>query len=168
MTKDELWKDDSGVNILLEFLFSLIMVVILFTIMMLVIGNIISSSDRIVLKEEFDIIANDLANRISAFSSEVYLNDHKGSFDSTVVSDKAAYFDLPEPVKGRQYQVDITYDQGSKIGTVKVSYVSDSNVYSIATFPSEIKVEQYSFNSHQGKYEIYYDNDKMIKARNYI
>jgi hypothetical protein len=167
LTKAALLKDDSGVNILLEFIFSLVVMVILFTLMLLFISNIISNSDRTILTEEYDIIANDVANRMSAFSSEVYLNDQKGSYDSTVVENHVVYFDLPEPINNKQYQVEISYT--NKMGTVRVSYVSDSTIYSIATFYSYIPVEDNSFNSHQGRYSIYYKmSDNKIKVENVI
>lgn len=162
-------KDDSGVNILLEYLFSLIVTVILFTILILLIGNIMDVSDHIALKEEYDIISNDVANRISAYSSEVYLNDQRGVYDSTVVSVESTYFDLPEPMSNKQYQVDVDYTPAAgakpEYWTVKVSSTSDSSIYSTATFTSNIDVRTpVSFNSHQGQYRIYYDrtNQQII------
>lgn len=160
-------RDVSGVNITLEYIFSLMIMVILFTIMVLIIGDIQSNSDRIVLKEEFDIISNDLANRISAFSSELYISDRTETYRQVTVSENVLYFDLPELVNGKQYNAIITYDSDLDIGTIKVVSMDNVNIYSTATFYSQIEVQDSSFYSQQGKYSLYYDDtDKEIKVRN--
>lgn len=168
MIKDGLLKDDSGVTIILEFIFSLVVMVILFTIMMLVLGNIIENGNHVALKEEYDIIANDVANRVSAFSSEVYLNDQKGTYESTTIGSQVLYFDLPEPVNGKQYQVDVSYDAGKQTGTVRVSAVADSTIYSTATFRSVKTVAQSSFNSQPERYEMSYDPVTKTVSVGYI
>jgi hypothetical protein len=164
-----LTRDDSGVNITLEYIFSLMIMVILFSMMVLTIGNIQTNSDRIVLKEEFDIISNDLANRISAFSNEVYLSNQTGTNRQVIVNNNIVYFDLPELVQGKQYNVSITYNDTAipYSGTVRVTYMSNVNVYSTATFYSHIPVNNSSFYSQQGKYYIFFEKASgQIKVRN--
>lgn len=155
--------DDSGVNILLEYLFTLIVMVMLFSIMVLTINNVMDISDRIVLKEEFDIISNDVANRISAFSSEIYLNNKMNMNSTTLVDNQRAYFELPELVRGKQYKVDVTYDNSLRYGKVVVSYASNSNIYSSTTFTTMLPVSNTSFYSQQNRYDLYYDrmNNKI-------
>jgi hypothetical protein len=149
--------------------------VIIFSLMIMFIGDIMSSSDRIVLKEEFDIIANDIANRMSAYSSEVYLvnSQTEGAYDSTIVNEGIIYFDLPELVKGKQYRVDVSYND--HMGTIKVTYTANSNVYSTAKFWSDISVEPTTFYSQQGDYKLYLDttapnspSNPLIKVGNNI
>jgi hypothetical protein len=160
-------RDDSGVNITLEYMFSLMVMVILFSMMVLIIGNIQTNSDRIVLKEEFDIISNDVANRISAFSNEVYLSEQTGTNRQVIVDDNMIYFDLPELVQGKQYNVSIIYDPSLNTGTVKVTYMSNVNIFSTASFYSHIAVKNSSFYSQQGKYNIYFNKSSgEIEVRN--
>jgi hypothetical protein len=150
-------ENDDGVNILLEYLFSLTVMVILFSLMVMTIGSIMNNTDRIVLKEEFDIVSNDLSNRITAFSDEILMTQQTGMNVSSTVDDHTAYFDLPELVSGKQYVVEITYDDSLKAGKVKVTYEGNTNVYSIATFNSTVKVKNgVKFYSQQGKYGLYY------------
>jgi hypothetical protein len=159
--KTELPNDDSGVNIILEYLFTLVVMVILFSMMIMTIGNVMDTTDRIVLKEEFDIIANDIANRISAYSSEVYIINGSGTDDCTFVDDHVVYFDLPELVQGKQYQVSIDYDTDENQGTVKVTYEKNVNVYSTAYFTSKIPVNGTApFYSQMGRYGIILDKSK--------
>lgn len=159
-------RDDLGVNITLEYIFSLMVMIILFSMMVLTIGNIQTNSDRIVLKEEFDIIANDLANRISAFSNEVDLSEQTSTNRQIIVNSNMVYFDLPELVQGKQYDVSITYDPSLHTGTVKVTYMSNVNIYSTAMFYSPIPVDERSFYSQQGRYGIFYESGKIVVRNN--
>jgi hypothetical protein len=160
-------KNDNGVNILLEYLFSLMVMVILFSLMIMTIGNVMNNTDRIVLKEEFDIVANDLANRITAFSDEITLTKQTAGINSTTTVDShTVYFDLPELVSGKQYVVDVSYNNTLKSGTVTVTYASNINIYSIATFNTTIPVNSCHFYSQQGKYGIYYLSNNTIDVGN--
>ncbi len=150
-------KDNVGVTALMDYMFMMMITLIIFTIMLLMVQQVLSKSDSIVLKEEFDIISNDVANRLSAFSSEVSLNGQSGDDEKASVGHQAVYFDLPGLVRGKQYNVDVTYDSALKKGTVTVSYVSNSNIMSRATFYSETGISHCNFNSQAGRYRVYYD-----------
>jgi hypothetical protein len=129
--------------------------------------NTTDNADRIVLKEECDIIANDVSNRISTFSSEVSLNDKISSNFITDIQGQVAYVDLPTFGQGKQYKVSITYDNIAHSGEVTVSYASNSNVYSIATFNSTKPVKEGSFYSTTGRYGLYYDGSNEVEMRSY-
>jgi hypothetical protein len=153
-------KNNEGVNILLDLLFMMAITIIVFTVMLLLIQDIQDRSDRIVLREEFDIISNDIANRLSAFSNEIYLNEQAGDDEKADIGDHSAYFDLPELVKGKQYEVKIRHDAGNKY-TVTVTSTSNSDITSSATFysaayDSNINIREVTFNSQPGRYEISY------------
>jgi len=161
------WKDDTGVNIILDYLLTFIITMILFTMMIMIINDVMNISDRIVLKEEFDIISNDIANRVYAFASDVNMSKNMGLNSSVAVLYHTAYFDLPELIQSKQYRVDITYDESTYIGTVVVTYVSNSNVFSTSTFYSLIPVEEAHFYSQQGRYGIFYNSTlAKIQVRN--
>jgi hypothetical protein len=139
----------------------------LFTVLLLIMHNTTDNADRIVLKEECDIIANDVSNRISTFSSEVSLNDKISSNFITDIQGQVAYVDLPTFGQGKQYKVDITYNSGTHAGKVIVSYASDSTVYSVATFNSLVPVEAASFYSTADRYGLYYSGSNKVEMSPY-
>jgi hypothetical protein len=108
-----------------------------------------------------------VANRISAFSNEVYLSEQTGINRQVIVDNNMIYFDLPELVQGKQYNVSIIYDPSLNTGTVKVTYMSNVNIFSTAAFYSHIPVKNSSFYSQQGKYNIYFKKPSgEIEVRN--
>lgn len=161
-------KDDLAANILIEYLLTLAISMALFVILLLIMHNTTDNADRIVMKEECDIIANDIANRISTFSSEVNITDQNGSNSITDIPSQVTYVDLPTLVQGKQYKVAITYDGVAKSGKVLVSYASNSNIYSIATFSSTKTIKEGSFYSTTGRYGLYYDGTtNKVEMRSY-
>jgi hypothetical protein len=153
-------KDDSGVSVMVEYLMTLAITMVLFTIFLLFIQNTLDTTDRIALKEEFDIISNDVASRISAFSSENNLAGQSTSISNTVVDEQKVVFSLPQLVNGKQYNIKVDHPTGTNQGTVTVTYVSNSNIYSTATFYSDLNVKTNpasSFNSQPGQYSLTYD-----------
>jgi hypothetical protein len=154
-------KDDTGVSVMVEYLMTLAITMVLFTIFLLLIQNTLDTTDRIALKEEFDIISNDIASRISAFSSENSLAGQGTSISTTTVNEQKVIFSLPQLVNGKQYNIKIEY-YGDDSGKVIVTYVSNSNIYSEATFYSTVEVEPVSFNSQPGQYSLVYDDSKII------
>jgi hypothetical protein len=160
-------KDDSAVNILIEYILMLVISMTLFTILLLILHNTTATADKIVLTEECDILANDISNRISTFSSEVYLTDSTSTSVSTDIDNQVTYVDLPRLVQGKQYKVDITYNSGTHAGKVIVSYASDSTVYSVATFNSLVPVEAASFYSTADRYGLYYSGSNKVEMSPY-
>jgi len=149
-------KDGDGVSVMVEYLMTLAITMVLFTIFLLYIQNTLDTTDRIALKEEFDIISNDVANRISAFSSENELAGESTLISDTVVDKQKVVFSLPQLVNGKQYNIDVDYDSTNKKGIVTVTYVSNSNIFSKATFYSDVEVNDVSFNSQPGQYSLVY------------
>jgi len=143
---------------MLEYIFTLGITVALFAIVVLMIGNMKTNSDNIAIKEELDIVANDVADRLSAFTSNVYINSQPDVNSSAYIYTQGVYFDLPELVEGKQYNVSISYSSTDKTGTVLVSYVTNTYVNSTATFKASVPVTNTTFNSQPGRYGIYYDN----------
>jgi hypothetical protein len=129
---------------------------LIFAIVVLLIGNMKTNSDSIAIREELDIVANDVADRLSAFTSNVYMNNRSDVNSTAYIHGQGVYFDLPELVEGKQYNVRITCWDNNNTGTVLVSYVSNTYVNSTATFKASVPVENTSFNSQPGRYGIYY------------
>ncbi|BAI60335.1 conserved hypothetical protein [Methanocella paludicola SANAE] len=166
-------KNNEGVNIILEYLLMMVITIIMFSTMVLLLNDIQNRTDRIVLNEEFEIISNDIANRLSTFSSELYLNQHMDDDEKAIIDDQNAgrpdqeiYFDLPELVKGKQYNVKIEHISGN-IYTVTVASTSNSDIVSKTTFSNKaqddlISINEIEFNSQPGKYMISYDKDNKL------
>jgi hypothetical protein len=70
-------------------------------------------------------------------------------------------FSLPQLVKDKQYNIDVDYDSTNKKGTVTVTYVSNSNIFSKANFYSDVEVNDVSFNSQPGQYSLEYSPDAI-------
>jgi hypothetical protein len=149
-------QDENGTNIVLEYIFSLVIASILFTILLMSLQDLTNNTDRVVLKEEFDIISNDIANRITKFSNDVVNN--KYDYASSSITSHEETFDLPELVRGKQYRVNVTYDDSKDLGTIKITYEANVNVYSIATFQSPVFVNTTSFYSSEKDCKISYDS----------
>jgi hypothetical protein len=128
--------------------------VIIFSIMLLLISDISNTTDRIVLKEECSIIANNIANHLSDFSNEIYMTNQTGTNSATLVQGHVIYLDLPEFTQGKQYKVDISDANITTPGNVIVTYVGNSNVYSNASYKAMIKVNKVTFYSTQGRYYV--------------
>jgi hypothetical protein len=154
--------DDSGASMLLEYIFLIIISALLFTMLLMNLGSIMSKSDRIVMDEEVDIAASIVANQLADYSNELYLNDItlRMSDYSSIYSmadtqdDNFRYFNLPKPYSGRQYIIEVQdSNEGLQRGIVKVTYVSDPGVYSVANFnsPVPVKTETIICNSYNMK-----------------
>lgn len=141
-------KDDSGVSILIEYIFTTALAVVLFSMLLMNLGSIMSKSDRIVMGEELDIAASILSNQLSDYSNELQLSNYAQLFSLASTEDSARYFDLPEPYGGKQYIIEVIDDNtvypgdpNKHRGIVKVTYAADPTVYSVATFNSPVPVQ---------------------------
>ena len=67
--------DDSGASILLEYVLTIIISTLLFTVLLMNLGSIMDKSDQIVMGEEMDIAASIVANQLGDYSNELFLND---------------------------------------------------------------------------------------------
>ena len=68
-------KDDSGVSVIIEYIFTTALAVVLFSMLLMNLGSIMSKSDRIVMGEEMDIAASILSNQLSDYSNELQLSN---------------------------------------------------------------------------------------------
>ncbi len=150
-------EDESGVNILLEYIYTLIVTMVLFTIIVLMVANMKGVSDSIAIEEQLDVIANDVADRLSAFTSNVYMNSQQDDSFKAIIAGHSVYFELPQLVEGKQYSINIS--TSGTLGTVVVSYASNSNVKSAATFKALVPVKNATLYSQDGAYGIYYDGN---------
>ncbi len=141
-------KDDSGVSILVEYIFTTAIAAVLFSMLLMNLGSIMTKSDRIVMGEELDIAASILSNQLSDYSNELQLNSYTQLFSLVSTEDSARYFDLPEPYGGKQYIIEVKDDStvypadpDKHRGIIKVTYGLDPTVYSVATFNSPVPVQ---------------------------
>ncbi|WP_148266616.1 DUF7266 family protein [Methanocella arvoryzae] len=133
-------KDDSGTSILIEYILSLTITAILFTILLLLLGNVISTTERVILDEQLGIIAGDIANRLALASTNVYNNQYNDNYYGNLIADYTVILDLPPAVRGDHYLIQINYSDASKTGTVKVAWGSNVDVNRTATFHSDTGV----------------------------
>lgn len=173
-------RDDSGASMLLEYVFTITISALLFTMLLMNLGSIMDKSDRIVMGEEMDIAANIVANQLTDYSNELYLNDitlslppsgYSSLYSMAVTQDASfRYFNLPKPYSGKQYTIEV-WDSGESYigeslqrGIVKVSYVSDPSVYSIANFNSPIPIKPDTIICNSYSMKISYDRNakKMV------
>ncbi|MCD1294741.1 hypothetical protein CUJ83_06980 [Methanocella sp. CWC-04] len=155
-------KDETGVNVVVEYIFTLIIMSVLLTILLMTLNSVISTSDRLVLKEEFDIISNDFAGRITCVSNEIYMNGYTDEHTNTTATGYGLYFELPKLVKGKQYIVNVTYDAATRSGDVIITYEANSGVTSAASFSSVVPVEETFFYSSDAPGHIYYNGSTIV------
>lgn len=138
--------DNSGASVLLEYILTIIISTLLFTVLLMNLGSIMNKSDQIVMGEELDIAASIVANQLGDYSNELFLNDitlHP-NYDSNSIYSMAATqnsyrcFNLPRPYAGRQYSIEVQ-DLGGR-GKVIVTYLSDPGIKSVSTFNSSVPV----------------------------
>jgi hypothetical protein len=154
--------DDAGTNILIEYTLGLCVLAALFVMLILILNQTIRDSNTIVLDEQLGIIANQLSNRISTFSTEVNLSKFNDPYYSTSISDYTESIDLPPIAQGDQYIIEIKYYDDAKIGYVNVSYGLNYNINRSATFQSTIDVDDNKIYYSNGKGTIKYDGTKII------
>lgn len=139
-------KDETGASLLIEYILTIVIAAILFTLLLLNLQAIMTKSDRIVMGEEMDIAASIIANQISDYSNELMLNEYTGDFAAAGYPDVPAItisrgFKVPKPYGERQYIVEVTPDPTGDRGKVKVMYGSDPDLYTIVTYNSQYPIE---------------------------
>lgn len=140
--------DDSGASMLLEYIFTIGISSVLFALILTSLSSTMNTSDRIVMGEEMDITASIIANQLASYSNELQmnditlqLNDYTHLYSVAATQDSVRYFDVPRPYGGKQYSIEVS-DGGPGIqqGIVKVTYLLDQSISSIATFNSPVPV----------------------------
>lgn len=138
-------KDESGASLLIEYVFTIVIAAILFSVLLLNLQSILTKSDQIIMGEELDIAANIIANQLSDYSNELQLNKYTGDYSLAmyplgVTKASARHFDIPRPYSGKQYIVEVSPGTGTQRGKVKVIYASDPDIYSVATFNAQYPI----------------------------
>lgn len=100
-------EDDSGVNVLLEYIINFGTLLVLLTIVWLTYQTIITESNNTIAHEEYRVFANDLANRIVLFDSIASSTTDMGR-DLSAPYDLVLYFDTPSELGDMGYNIDIT------------------------------------------------------------
>lgn len=152
--------DDSGSNVLIEYIFMILIMASFFTIFILMLSNVIGTSNRVVIGQELSVVSNDLANRIVAFSGKVSIDQYNNSHWVSNISSNTEEIDLPDMVEGKPYLVEVTYEESTMTGAIKVTYEYDRSINSTAHFRSSIKVIPSSIASTDYNPRIFYDKNQ--------
>lgn len=150
--------DDSGVSVLLEYIFLMTITAVLFSLFIIVLYSIFTNADQVIIGDELGIVSNDVAGRISGFSGGVYLNQYSDPAWNSNVPGSTQTIDLPGLVSNNQYQVYIDYDPTTKSGIVTASYKSSFTANKTAGFRSDISVVPVVLQSTNQKVNLYYDS----------
>jgi len=98
----KLMEDESGVNVLVEYIVNFGVLLVLLTIVLLLYQSIITGSSNAIAHEEYRIFANDLANRIVLFDRMI---DSTRSMGGSISGLELA-FDTPAEIAGMAYTID--------------------------------------------------------------
>lgn len=150
-------QDDSGTTVLLEYVFLMTITAILFSVFILVLYTIFVDVDQVVIGDELSIVANDVANRISGFSGDVYVNQYGDPYVGSSIPGSGEMIELPGLVNGQNYKISVNYDAASKSGNVTIHYQSEITLNETAGFHSDIPVTPVSVYSPSQQLKMYYD-----------
>lgn len=156
-----LCEDDTGVAILVEYILSIVIMAMFFSIMVLVMNSMITNADSIVVEQELGVVAHDITNRITSFSQTVSASKYQSDYLKRDVSVYGESIDLPDLVGGKPYTLTTSYDSSSKIGTVKVIYGLNPNINRTVSFTSDIEVDVTTVSSNGADLKIYYNSGKI-------
>lgn len=149
--------DDSGASVMIEYILIIMIMASFFTIFLLLLNNIIGNANSVVIGQELDVIANDMANRIVSFSGKTGIDQYNSTYWASGVSSNTEEIDLPDMVGGKPYLIQIAYSDSDGTGTVKVTYGDDHSINRTAYFRSGIKVVPSTMASTGSNPRIYYD-----------
>lgn len=143
--------DDSGVNIIIEYLLNLTIMMVLFTIILLMYQSMMTQSSNSVLNEELKIYANDFANRIVIFDRMVNSSVAQGGS----VGDLETTFETPSTILGNAYNIKIN-------GNSVEVYSADKYSFSVkAGFNTKNQVDTAFLSSASQFHTIKYVNGKI-------
>jgi hypothetical protein len=150
--------------VLVEYVFMIVIMAIFFSVFILLMGTVIGNTNRVVIGQELGVVANDVANRIVAFSGKISIDQHNNNYWACDVSDSREEINLPDMVDGKPYQVQVTFDDLTQSGAVTVTYGDDRSINSTAHFRSGVKVLPSTVNSTDNTPCIYYrQSDRSIR-----
>lgn len=130
----KLMEDESGVNILIEYVMNFAITLILFTIVLLTYQSLMTQSNNNVTEEQLKIIANDIANKITAFDNVVSSSSNNRFISSTYGSDSGTInslsqtFNMQSQISGHTYYIDIYYNGPAPSDGYVVAHTSDTNI----------------------------------------
>lgn len=154
--------NNNGASVVIEYILSLVITSMLFTIIILLSSNTIRMTNQVVMNEQFGIIAGDVANRITLFSSNIYNNQYADNYYHTTDLRYTTIMDLPPATQGDQYIVDVNYFPGNKTGFVKVTYGLNYNINRTTLFYSNVTITDSRFYSDNDVKICYPDSDGNI------
>jgi len=150
-------RDDRGASILLEYIMSIVITAVLFSVMLVILNSVILNTDKVVTEPQLAIIANDIANQVSSFSNEVNFNRYNDSSWNSGMSRYNSTLLLPELAQDKEYVINIHYDNANRAGYVRVSLESNPGINRTSSFHSAVKVADTMFYNNLDKGTIAYD-----------
>jgi ABC-type enterochelin transport system permease subunit len=150
--------DDSGTNILIEYMLLIVIMALFFSFFILMLYNMMTDSNRIIVGQELGVIANDMANRITEFSAKVNVYQHDDSYWESDISGYEEEVNVPGLVEGKTYTIDVTYDDVAQTGKVLVTYGPDYSINRTVTFRSVTRVVASRVSSTDSNPRMIYDS----------
>lgn len=149
-------QNDKGVSVVIEYILSLVITSMLFTILILSSSNTLRTTNQVVTNEQLGIIAGDIANSISIFSSNIYNNQYMDNYYYNSELSYTTMIDLPPTAQGDQYVAQIYYFPVNNSGFVKVIYGLNYNINRTASFYSNVSIANYTLYYNGNNVKIYY------------
>lgn len=153
-------EDDTGVNVLLEYIINFGVLLVLLTLVWLMYQTIITESNNTIAHEEYRVFANDIANRIVLFDSMAKSTAEQGGPDSFSQPDSklVLMFDTPPELADMAYTINIT---GNSVT------VSSADRYSVtpitATFNTTYHVKPTTIPGSSAVHSIKFNNSAFEK-----
>ncbi|WMW26208.1 hypothetical protein RE474_05715 [Methanolobus sediminis] len=152
MTIRSLREDDSAVSITVGFILTFSITVIILVTILSSFYSLMNTAEQTVMREEFEIHANDIAVRIATIDTMIGTASHSGS----EVDELKYEISLPERIAGKTYSIefdnstkDIVFiSQDRKETRIKVPYYTENTIVYSTTLQSS-----------KGEYTIEYDPD---------
>ena len=148
-------EDESGVNVIIEYLMSFAIIMVLFTIVILMYQSTMARSNTVAMNEELKIYAGDIANRIIAFDRMVNTTEARSGTISGFEND----FDTPTQIAGMTYSIILTNNNvqlqplDRNIMSVNISF-NTSHKVTPTTVPSSALNHIISFNKTTDQIEV--------------
>lgn len=139
--------DDSGMNVILEYILTFAIVIILFGVLLFTFNAIMVQSKSVIMYDDFKIISNDVASRIVIFDRLMSgASAQGGSIDSLNIS-----FDVPPTIGDKTYNINITDKY------VEVFAPGEQTALARASFQTTYAVRPSFISSSWGHYIITYN-----------
>lgn len=147
--------DESGVNIIIEYLMNFAIILVLFTIVILMFQSVMAQSNTTAMSEELKIYAGDIANRIVTFDRMIDTTEARGGN----IGEFENNFDAPVQITGMTYSIILTDNSvqlqplDRNIMPVTISFYTSHKV-TPTTVPSSALNHVISFNKGTDKIEV--------------